>query len=140
MNVRTKKTLVWIFAATLLLGGVAELVIQIRHRKPLVLRGAVTVKNSDARKEVPVADVEVSVSDQIPVGSTKTDASGFFSLTLPWRIRRGHSMTLKFRHPDYQSLDQPDFVGDQLYVAHLTPRPRPPAAAKGPERTVGNIK
>src|ERR1700739_361375 len=140
MNVRTKKTLAWIFAATLLLAGVAELIIQIRHRKPLVLRGAVTVKNSDTRKEVPIANVEVSVSDEIPVGSTKTDASGYFSITLPWRIRRGHSMTLKFRHPDYMPSDQPDFVGDQLYVTHLIPRPRAPVTAKGQEKTVGNIK
>src|SRR6201997_1925273 len=141
MNVRTKKTLAWIFAATLLLAGVAELIIQIRHRKPLVLRGAVTVKNSDTRKEVPIANVEVSVSDEIPVGSTKTDASGYFSITLPWRIRRGHSMTLKFHHPDYLPLNQRDFVGDQLYVTHLTPRPRPPmTGARGPETTVGNLK
>jgi hypothetical protein len=141
MNVRTKKILAWMFAATLLLGGVAVLIIQIRHRKPLVLRGAVTVKNTDTRKEVPIADVEVSISNDIPVSATKTDASGFFSITLPWRIRRGHSIRLKFRHPDYLPVDQPDFVGDQLYVTQLTPRPRPPVtAARGPEKTVGNIK
>ena len=141
MNVRTKKTLAWMFAAALLLGGVAVLVIQIRHRKPLVLRGAVTVKNTDTRKEVPIADVEVSVTNDIPVSATKTDASGFFSITLPWRIRRGHSITLKFHHPDYLPLDQRDFVGDQLYVTHLTPRPRPPmTGARGPETTVGNLK
>jgi hypothetical protein len=141
MNVRTKKTLAWMFAAALLLGGVAVLIIQIRHRKPLVLRGAVTVKNTDTRKEVPIADVEVSVTNDIPVSATKTDASGFFSITLPWRIRRGHSITLKFHHPDYLPLDQRDFVGDQLYVTHLTPRPRPPVTgARGPETTVGNLK
>ncbi len=140
MNVRAKKTLASIFAATLLLAGVATLVVQIRHHKPLVLRGAVTVKNSDTRKEVPIANVEVSVSDEIPVAPTNTDASGYFSITLPWRIRRGHSMKLRFRHPDYLPLDQPDFVGDQLYVAHLTPRPRPPVTAKGPETTVGNLR
>jgi hypothetical protein len=141
MNVRTKKILAWMFAAALLLGGVAVLIIQIRHRKPLVLRGAVTVKNTDTRKEVPIADVEVSVASDIPVSATKTDASGFFSITLPWRIRRGHSITLKFHHPDYLPLDQRDFVGDQLYVTHLTPRPRPPmTGARGPETTVGNLK
>lgn len=141
MNVRTKKILAWMFAAALLLGGVAVLIIQIRHRKPLVLRGAVTVKSTDTRKEVPIADVEVSVAIDIPVSATKTDASGFFSITLPWRIRRGHSITLKFHHPDYLPLDQRDFVGDQLYVTHLTPRPRPPmTGARGPETTVGNLK
>jgi hypothetical protein len=141
MNVRIKKALPWIVATALMGSIVTVLVIQLRHRKPLLLRGAVTAKSSDSRKEVPIADVEVSLSDDVAQGAAQTDASGFFSITLPPRVRRGHSITLKFRHPDYLPLDQPDFVGDQLYVTHLVPRPRAPtAAAAGPEATVGNIK
>jgi len=141
MNVRTKHVLFWILGAALIVTAAAVVVIPLRHRKPLVLRGAVTVKNSDTRKEVPVADVVVSVSDDVAVGAAKSDASGYFTLTLPPHVRRGHSITLKFRHPEYLPLDQPDFVGDKLYVSHLTPLPRPPmAAATGPETTVSNTK
>lgn len=140
MNLRTKQALPWILAVVVI-SIVAVLIVQRRHRTPLVLRGAITAKSADSRKEVPIADVEVSVSDDIAQGTVKSDASGYFSLTLPPRVRRGHFITLKFRHPSYQSLDQADFVGDQLYVAHLAPRPRPPVtAATGPEATVGNIK
>jgi hypothetical protein len=140
MNPRIKQALPWILAI-LVISVVVALIVQRRHRTPLVLRGAITAESADSRKEVPIADVEVSVSDGIAQGPIKSDASGYFSVPLPPQVRRGHSITLKFRHPSYQSLDQPDFVGDQLYVAHLVPRPRPPVtAASGPEATVGNIK
>jgi len=141
MNAGTKKALPWIFAAAIILGIAAVVIIQLRHRKPLVLRGAVTVNSSDSRKEVPIADVVVSVSNDIAQGTAKTDASGYFSITLPPSVRRGHSIILRFRHPDYLPLDQRDFVGDQLYVSHLAPRPRPPVPqAKGPETMVSNTK
>jgi hypothetical protein len=140
MNSRTKKALPWVLSVVVI-SIVAVLIVQHRHRTPLVLRGAITAKSADSRKEVPIADIEVSVSDDLAQGAVKSDSSGYFSITLPPRVRRGHSITLKFRHPNYQPLDQPDFVGDQLYVAHLEPRPRPPVtAATGPEATVGNIK
>ncbi|PYX39087.1 MAG: hypothetical protein DMG81_10205, partial [Acidobacteria bacterium] len=140
MNVRIKRSLPWIFATAILLGITAVVIIQLRHRKPLILHGAVTVNSSDTRKQVPIADVEVSVSNDIAEGAGKTDASGFFNITLPPSVRRGHSIVLRFRHPDYVPLDQRDFVGDQLYVSHLSPKPRPPVTAKGPETTVSNIK
>lgn len=141
MNVRTKRVLSWIVGISVIVTAAAAVVISLRHRKALVLRGAVTVKNSDTRKEVPVADVIVTVSDDIGAGTAKSDASGYFNITLPPRIRRGHSITLKFRHPEYLPLDERDFVGDQLYVSHLTPRPRAPmTAATGPETTVSNMK
>jgi hypothetical protein len=141
MNPRIKKAFPWIFAAAVIVSILAAVIIQLRHRMPLVLKGAVTANSSDSRKEVPVADVEVSVTDDLAQGRAKSDASGYFSITLPPSVRRGHSITLKFRHPDYLPLDQKDFVGDQLYVSHLIPQPRPPVtAATRPETTVGNIK
>jgi hypothetical protein len=140
MNPRTKKALPWILAAVSL-GGVAVFVVHLRHRTPLVLKGAITAQSTDSHKEVPIADVEVSISDGIAQSAVQSDDSGYFNITLPPRVRRGHAITLKFRHPNYLPLDQRDFVGDHLYVAHLVPRPRPPVtAATGPATTVGNIR
>jgi hypothetical protein len=140
MRPPTKKVALWILAA-LLIGVVAFVIVRFRHRTPLVLRGAITVMSSDTRKEVPVSDVEVSVTSAISRGTVKSDASGFFSIKLPWRVRRGHSITLTFRHPDYLPFDQPDYVSDKLYVVHLVPKPRPaPTPAAGPETTISNLK
>jgi hypothetical protein len=139
MKAWAKITLPWIISV-LIVGIVVGIVSWLRHRTPLVLKGAVTVNSGDTRKEVPIADVEVEISGDIPLGSVKSDASGYFSVKLPLRIRRGHSIKLTFRHPDYMPLDQPDYVSDRLYVVHLSPRPRPVTPATGPETPVGNIR
>lgn len=134
-----QKAMPWILTAVTV-GMVAVLVVRFRHRTPLVLRGAVTVMSNDTRKEVPIADVEVSLASDTTDSAVKSNASGFFSFKLPWRMRGGHPITLTFRHPEYLPLDQPDFVSDRLYVVHLVPRPHPPMTATGPEITVSNLK
>jgi hypothetical protein len=139
MSPRGKKVLLGILAL-LIVGAAAAVIYTIRHRTPLVLKGAVTVQNGDSHKEVPISDVEISVSNDIAQGSAKSDASGYFSIKLPPRVRRGHLITLKFRHPDFQPLEKKDYVSDRLYVVHLMPKPRPPVVSAGPLSTVGNIK
>jgi len=139
MNVRSKKILAWVLAALGII-IVAGVIIGLRRRQPLVLRGAVTAQSKDSHKEVPIADVEVSVSDGLTPITVKSDASGYFIIKLPVRVRRGHLITLQFRHPDYLPLDWPDFVGDKLYIVHLEPRPRPVPAAAEPETDVGNLR
>jgi hypothetical protein len=116
------------------------LLLYARHRKPLVLRGAVTVQDSDARKELPISDVEIKVVDGFVSGATKTDSSGFFSIPLPAFVRHGHAIQFSFRHPDYEPLDKVDYVGDQLYVVHLKPLPRPAAKTSGPAIRVTNVR
>src|SRR5215468_1282646 len=139
MKAWAKISLPWIIAL-LIIGIVIGVASWLRHRTPLVIKGAVTVGSGDSRKEVPVSDVEVSIADDVDLGTVKSDASGYFNIKLPLRIRRGHSITLKFRHPDYMPMDQPDYVSDRLYVVHLAPRPRPPVTHSGPETPVANIK
>jgi len=138
MNVRSKKVLTWVLAALVIL-MVAAAIVRLRGRQPLVLRGAVMAQSQDSHKEVPIADVEVSVGDGLTPITVKSDASGYFIINLPVRVRRGHLITLRFRHPDYLPLDRPDFVGDKLYVVHLEALPRPMPAAAGPETAVGNL-
>jgi len=139
MNVRSKKVQTWVLAALVILLLVAVIIVS-RRRQPLVLRGAVTVQSKDSHKEVPIADVGVSISDGLTPITVKSDASGYFTIKLPARVRRGHLITLQFRHPDYLPLDRPDFVGDKLYIVHLEPRPRPMPSPAGPETAVGNLR
>jgi len=93
----------------------------IHYGKPISLRGAVIRQDADARRQSPVADVDVSVEAGEKVASVKSDFSGYFKLTLPRRILPGRPIALRFRHPDYQPLDLTDTVSDKLYVVHLTP-------------------
>jgi len=123
-----------------LIAAAVILLLYSRHRKPLVLRGAVTVQDSDPRKELPISDVDIKVVDGFVSGAARTDASGFFSIPLPAYIRRGYAIKFSFRHPDYEPIDKLDYVGDQLYVVHLKPLPRPAPKASGPSVRVANVR
>jgi hypothetical protein len=111
------------------------------HRRPLLLRGAVTVRDSDARKELPIADVEVIAANDLKTVTAKSDATGFFRITLPIALRRGHAITLQFRHPGYVPLDLKEFASDKLYVAHLMPLHREVHVEPNqPQFSVANVR
>jgi hypothetical protein len=80
-------------------------------------------RNSDPRKEAPIADVTVTASIGSTSSITKTGPSGAFSIKLRRWIRRGQPITLKFRSPGYQPLDLNETVADQIYVVHMAPVP-----------------
>jgi hypothetical protein len=137
---------------------VSFVVYRLFHLQAIVLRGAVTSRNSDPHKELPIGSVLVTVTDNkgtrvLPsVAQTKSagddplappiasDATGFFSIKLPREVRHGHAITLHFRHPDYQPLDLKDFVGDQLYVVHLVPLHQPTPPTNTAATVVSNVR
>jgi hypothetical protein len=125
-------------AAVLVLVGI---LFRRQHLKPVTISGAITVKDSDPRKQLPVAGVEVTVADNSGVAPVKSDSSGFFSLELSQGLRRGQAITLKFRHSDYHPLDLPEFAGDKLYVVRLSPlSSNPQNAPNRPPVPVGNVR
>jgi hypothetical protein len=111
-------------------------------QNPINIRGAVVASDPEPAKELPVADVEVTVVSGQEASAVHTDASGFFKIPMPLRrrVRLGQPVTLTFRHPDYQPLDLHDVNGDNLYIAHLTPLARAaPAPVRGPDIKIGNV-
>jgi hypothetical protein len=112
------------------------------NEHPIYIRGAVVASAPDPTKELPVADVEVTVIGGPPTTAVRTDASGAFNIpiTLPRRMRLGLRVTLNFRHPDYQPLDLSGVTGDKLYIAHLIPLPHLALApVRGPEVKIANV-
>jgi hypothetical protein len=120
----------------LLTAGVVAL---IGWQKPVTLRGAVLVQDTDPRKQLPIAGVAVSAGDLAPSGAT-TDASGLFVLKLRKPIRRGHPIVLDFTHPQYSPLNLDEYVTNQLYVVHMVPLSNTPAPRNQPEVKVTNIR
>jgi hypothetical protein len=117
------------------------LVYRLYHFQPIVLRGAITSKNSDPHKELPIARASIAAMIGSQKFLTYTDSTGFFSIKLPREIRHGRAITFQIRHADYQPLDLKDFVGDQLYVLHMTPLRPPTTQASNPTAvTVGNVR
>ena len=113
----------WLVVAGAVLGVLA--IILFAHfvtENPVYIRGAVVAGDPDPAKELPVADVEVTVVSGREVSAVRTDASGFFSIPMPLRrrVHLGLPVRLNFRHPDYQPLELYDVTGDTLYIAHLT--------------------
>ena len=108
-------------------------------QRPVTIRGAVLVQDSDPRKQLPIGGVAISAGDLAPSGTT-TDASGLFVLKLRKPIRRGHPIVLEFRHPQYRPLHLDEYVTNQLYVIHLVSLANNPAPQKQPEVKVANVR
>lgn len=112
-----------------------------QHWKPVTITGAVTIKDADTRKQLPIADVEITVADNAGEPPAKSDSSGFFRLKLRKGLRRGQALTLKFRHPDYLPLDLPEFAGDKLYIAQMVPSSKnTDPVFNRPAVEVGNVR
>lgn len=137
-----KKIVFWAAFLVVLLGIVAALVLfYFPHRKPLRIQGAVIVQDADARKSVPIADVTITVTDDVETLKAVSNSSGFFTLQLPVSVRRGRAITLHFRHRDYEPLDLHEYVADKLYIAKMVPSAQSNSTAGNrPKTTVANIR
>lgn len=115
-----------LIAAAVVAGGiVAGVLLTLGPGAPRtsVITGAVLIQNSDARKQTPVANAEISATSGISTGLTSSDSAGFFSLTLKPAVRRGQPVVLSFRHADYQPLDMTEPAEGQVVLAYMTPVP-----------------
>jgi hypothetical protein len=130
------------WTAAMVIAGViiAAILLTRPHTRPLTLRGAVVRQDADPAKELPLADVDIiALYNGVAIGEGKSDASGSFTVTLRTRIWIGRSVTLQFRHADYQPLDLKEFVGDKLYVARMVALPHDATAANHPNVVVSNV-
>jgi hypothetical protein len=124
--------------ALLLAATVLAFIIWHRHQ-PIYLRGAVIVKDSDPRKQLPIAGVEISTADNL-APPTKSDSSGLFVLVFRKPIRRGRPITLHFTDSQYRTFDLKDYVGNKLYVVSLVPLSSEPLAQNQPQIKVSNVR
>jgi hypothetical protein len=136
---RIHKIEVWIALLAVLLSVTILAVIRWQRQKPVSLRGAILVENSDPRKQVPIAGAKISAGD-LAVSDATSDSSGFFTLNLRKTIRKGHSIVFSFHHPQYQPLEVKDFVGAKLYVVHLVPLSSNANAENQPRVKVDNVR
>jgi hypothetical protein len=95
----------------------------------MTLQGAVIRHDSDTEKEVPISDVQITATRGATTISARSDASGYFRIKFPDVIWPGQTVTLSFRHEDYQPLDinlhiQFRSMMRRLYLAAMEPEPR----------------
>ncbi len=112
-----------------------------RSQRSVTLQGAITARDKDPRKQRPVSDVEIFAEDDMASGTARSDENGYFRLTLPKGVRRGHPITMHFRREGYDPLDVNDFVGDKLYIEEMKAIPEKSQTVPGqPEIKVGNLR
>ena len=92
-----------------------------RQEHPLYLRGAIVRQNPDTQKQSPIAEVDVSTSDDVAAAPAKSDFAGGFTLRLNRGVKAGEAVTLHFRNSDYQPLDLETHITDTLYVVRMVP-------------------
>jgi hypothetical protein len=119
--VKRRKVFVWAVIAAV--AGAVAITLAVRvHRwsaGTLRIKGAVVVRDDDSRKQLPIADVAITVSDGATSATTQSDASGYFNLPFRGRVWPGQTVTLSFRHPDYEPLDIKFQTGLRLSAQHL---------------------
>jgi hypothetical protein len=135
---RTHKIEVWIALLVVLLTGSVLALIYWQRQKPISLRGAVLMEDSDPRKQQPVEGVTVSAGDLAT--EARSDSAGFFLLKLRKPIRKGHPLVLSFRAAQYRPLDLKDIVANKLYVVRLVPLSSNPAPKDQPDVKVTNVR
>jgi len=110
------------------------------------IKGAVMLRADDSRKELPIAGVTVTASDGATSATTLSNDSGYFNLPFQGGVWPGQTVTLSFRHPDYEPLDielQSSFrvSAKELYIARMVPSHEQTDADSGaPPVVVSNIR
>jgi len=132
------RTEIWTGSTLLLIIVGVLLLFRWNSQRPVSLRGAITVQDTDSRKEQPIADVEVTAD--LATGTAKSDSTGLFTLQLRRFVRRGEPLVLHFRQPQYRPLEVHDFVGDKLYIVHLLPLAGEAISNVRPAVTVANVR
>jgi hypothetical protein len=138
---RWRKTQIWA-AIGLGLGVVIALIVELpRFRRERSLAGAVLSASADPRKQLPIANVEITAEAGDKAARGRSDSSGFFRLNWSSGVWRGEQVTLRFRHPGYQPLEISQSFTGELYIAHLTSS-TPSEAMKSdrPEVTLSDIR
>jgi len=145
-----KKTVWTIIAVTAIV--VTALLFYVRRmrsvsvRQTIPIEGAVIRHDADTEKQLPIADVVITVSDGVKTIMTRSEASGYFKLVWQKDVLSAKPLIVSFRHPSYEPLDstvQPGRLktSTELYVAALIPVPaKAMAGSKGPETVVSNIR
>ncbi|HTC46784.1 MAG TPA: hypothetical protein VK722_05655 [Candidatus Aquilonibacter sp.] len=134
-----KNSSAWIILVVAILAAIAAFAL-LHRRQPVTLRGAVLRQDSDPNKQLPLADVQVTAINALGSATSKSDAAGFFTLTLPKGLRRRQAVLLTFHRDDYQPLKVDDFIGDKLYIAHMEPIHRETVADSRSDSPVSNIR
>ncbi|HEY1806431.1 MAG TPA: hypothetical protein VGG45_18310 [Terracidiphilus sp.] len=140
-----KSIAIWIAISA----GVAAVLIGlgVRHWRPRwsIIQGAVIRRNTDTRKESPIADVSITATAGSVELSTESDAAGYFRIAFPGTVLPGQTVMLSFQQDGFKALKLQDTIRFRSSLRQLlivAMEPVAPQTEPGPERppsVVSNI-
>jgi hypothetical protein len=101
-----KSTIVWVSVAVA--GAAAALIVAgVRHWRPhwSIVQGAIIRADADARKQLPIPNVQVTARYGDSTLNTESDASGYFRVAFPGIVVPGQTVRLTFEHENFDPLD-----------------------------------
>ncbi len=110
------------------------------------VQGSVVRRDEDTRKQLPIPDSVVTLSNGVTSTRIQSDASGYFRITFPEAVWPGQTLNLNFQHPGYQPLNMPvqaslRLRARELYVASMKPvAPKAETRPNGPQSVISNIR
>ncbi|MGH9604451.1 MAG: hypothetical protein ACRD3N_02010 [Terracidiphilus sp.] len=145
---RPKKIAAWIIAGALAAAAVVLFVMRLQHWRPrsITIQGAVIRRDADTRKETPISNAVITLSDRATRITTNSGASGYFKVTFRERVWPAETVNLDFHHPDYKPLNMKLQIGlhsglKRLYIAAMQPvAAAAPASAGRPVAQVSNLR
>lgn len=141
-----KSIAIWIAIAA---GVVAVLIgLGVRHWRPRwsIIQGAVIRRDTDPRKQSPIAGVSVTASAGSLQLSTESDASGYFKIAFPGTVLPGQTVVLSFQQDGFKTLELQDTIRfrsslRQLLIVTMEPvAARSSADSEQPRSVVANIR
>jgi len=150
LSMNWKWIVVGVIAFAALTGAIVLLFPRAWQWRPgmVTIQGAVIRAEDDARRELPIAGVTVTVWDGKSSSTTQSDSNGYYKVAFRERVWPSEQVTLSFRSPDYKPHDMQLVVGpnnkpNRLYVAALEPvaaAVTEPSQPSRPTTAVSNIR
>ena len=114
-----KKAVIWGAALLVIAIGVIPIIRNALERRGVLIQGASLMQDADPRKQLPIPGVDVTATVGEVTVQSKSDAAGFFRLTVPGALWRSETAGLRFRHPGYQPVDIRQPLTDQIFVIRM---------------------
>lgn len=119
-----------------------------RHWRPRwsIIQGAVIRRDTDPRKQAPIAGVAVTASAGSVQLSTESDAAGYFRIAFPGTVLPGQTVNLSFQQNGFKTLVLQDTIRfrsslRQLLIAAMEPdAAQNNADSERPRSAVSNIR
>jgi hypothetical protein len=85
------------------------------------ITGAVLRQDSDLGKQLPIANAQISLGDNLADGVATSDSAGRFQLRLRPGVRVGQTIQLRLLHPGYRPMELSEYLLDRLYIVRMVP-------------------